>query len=297
MYVRYPTLSLQSFRGLPLLNQKMPRRVLIADDDPRIRSLVQSQIEQLPAFEVCAAVANGTEAVEAAIALRPDVLVLDVLMPGLNGIEVAGVLKNSLPAAKIILFTLPADAMSRHMKTALGVTLVSKADGLRALRRALQEFLETRAREVDERLARAIRNGKMNPADLELLTRQFSAPLSRCGRDLKYLWVNEHYASFLKLPVEKIAGRSILDTLGKSAFDALGKYFDQALRGKLVSYDLEVQFKSVGRRRVTASYKPTFDNSGSPDGWLAYVEDITPRPSHASDLQSSTATPRVVTPS
>lgn len=269
----------------------MPRRVLIADDNETIRVLVRSQIEQIPGFEICAAVANGIEALEAAIALRPDVLILDVLMPRLNGIEAARVLKKSLPAAKLILFTLHADAMSPQITAALGATLVSKTDGLRSLRLALQDILDTRAREVDEGLARVIRDRALDTARLDLLTQQFSAPLTRCGRDLKYLWVNERYANFLKRPVENIVGRSILDIVGKNAFDLLHQYFDQALRGEQVSYRAEVDYESAGRRHISASYKPTFDAVGSPDGWLAYVEDMTAHASHAADPQSTSHEP------
>ena len=98
--------------------------------------------------EVCATVANGIEAIEAAIALRPDVLILDVLMPELNGIQVASALKKSLPSAKIILFTVLSDAISSQLITGLGVSLVSKVDGLaglgvlRALGRAVQDLLD-----------------------------------------------------------------------------------------------------------------------------------------------------------
>ena len=61
--------SLQVFRL-----RNMPKRVLIAEDDETIRNLVRAQIDELAGFDVCASVANGLEAVETAIALRPDVL-------------------------------------------------------------------------------------------------------------------------------------------------------------------------------------------------------------------------------
>ena len=269
----------------------MPRRVLIADDNEIIRKLVQSHIEELAGVEVCAAVGNGTEAVEAAIALRPHVLILDLAMPQLGGIQVAGALKKKLPRAKIILFTILSDAISPQMVTALGAKLVSKTDGLRALRRAVQEVLETRAGELAEALARAVRDRAIDRTHLDLLTRQFSSPLTRCGRDLKYLWVNDCYAKFLKRPVEKIVGRSILDVVGKNAFDLLQQHFDQVLRGENVSYEAEVDYESAGYRRITAAYKPTSDSSGSPDGWLAYVEDMTARTRQPGDRSSSPSLP------
>ena len=125
----------------------MPRRVLIADDNERIRHLVQSQIEALEDVEICATVANGIQAVEAAILFRPDLLILDVLMPDLNGIQVASVLKKNLPDAKIILFTLLSDTLSPQTIASLAARLVSKADGLLALRFAVQELLDSKAQQ------------------------------------------------------------------------------------------------------------------------------------------------------
>ena len=259
-------------------SHQMPQRVLIADDNESIRKFVRTQIEELAGFVVCAMAADGVEAVEMAMALRPDVVILDVLMPGLNGVEVASILKNNLPGAKVILFTLHWDFMSPRMVSVLGVKLVSKMDGFHALRTALQEVSDSKNRGLDEALARIIGDRAFDPIQLDLLTQQVSTPLTRCGSDLKYLWVNESYAKFLKCPVHKIVGRSILDVVGKDAFDLLQRYFDQTLRGKDVSYEAEVQYESAGRRRIAASYKSTFDKSGDCDGWLAYVEDITARP-------------------
>ena len=144
---------------------------------------------------------------------------------------------------------------------------------------------------MDEGLARAIREGAIAAVDLDLLTQRFSAPLTRCGRDLKYLWVSESYANFLKRPLDKIVGRSILDVVGKGAFGLLQQYFDQAIRGENVLYEAEVDYESAGRRCIAASYKPTFDIDGVPDGWLAYIQDVTGHASHANSPQSSLGNP------
>ncbi len=254
----------------------MPRRVLIADDNETIRRTLQSQIEKIPGVQVCGTAANGVEAVEFAIALRPDVIIVDVLMPNLNGIEVAGVLRKELPETKVILFTLYSDVVSPQIVNALGARLVSKTEGLPSLRRILRELFDLRTRhEANEHLSILARDPATTPAQLEFISQQLRAPITRCGRDLRYVWVNQHYSDFLKCPVEKIVGRSILDVVGKSAFDALQDYFEQTLRGQDVSYELDVEFESAGLRHIAASYKPTFGSDGSPDGWLAYVEDMT----------------------
>jgi DNA-binding NarL/FixJ family response regulator len=83
-------------------------RILIADDHAFVREgLVQLLDTQ---FEVVAAVAGGNELVEAATRLRPDVIVTDISMPGLNGIEAFEQLKAAGSVARVIVLTLHSDA-------------------------------------------------------------------------------------------------------------------------------------------------------------------------------------------
>jgi DNA-binding NarL/FixJ family response regulator len=64
-----------------------PIRVLLADDHPLVREGLRALLSELPGFEVAAEAASGTAAVEAAALTQPDVVVMDIKMPGLNGIE------------------------------------------------------------------------------------------------------------------------------------------------------------------------------------------------------------------
>jgi DNA-binding NarL/FixJ family response regulator len=75
------------------------------------------------------------------LALRPDLIILDVLMPQLNGIEVASLLKKNLPEAKIILFTMYGEYV-QTLASAAGVDVVlPKPDGLTPLMRAIESVL------------------------------------------------------------------------------------------------------------------------------------------------------------
>lgn len=75
-------------------------KVLIAEDHPAMRARVDSFLQ--PDFDVVASVTNGKAAVEAAIKLMPDILILDVLMPILNGTDAVGRLKAEGCKAKIV---------------------------------------------------------------------------------------------------------------------------------------------------------------------------------------------------
>lgn len=256
----------------------MPKRVLIADDSESMRTVLRNFIAEQPGVEVCALTANGIDTIDAAMALQPDLLILDVQMPGLNGVEVASVLRKNLPSAKTVLFTIFGHILSETLAHAVGANAVlAKTDGLPALAKTVQSLLGTRAEVVKQALARAILRGKTSTADLESLTRTLAVPLTRCGRDLKYQWVNEDYAKWLQRPVEKLVGRSIVDVLGKQAFDALLCHFEEVLAGKEVAYEKLAEFDGIGLRRISAAYRAIPNGDGVADGWLAFVEDITER--------------------
>jgi two-component system, NarL family, response regulator DesR len=117
----------------------MPKRVLIADDSDTVRKLIQSVVEQQQDIEVCALTDNGIETVDKDI--QPDLLILDVQMPGMNGIEVAGILRRRLPNAKIVLFTIYGDVV-QSVGSAVGANAVlAKADGLGGLARTVRSLL------------------------------------------------------------------------------------------------------------------------------------------------------------
>ena len=119
----------------------MPKRVLIADDSDTVRNLIQSVVEQQGDPEVCALTDNGIETIDKATDLQPDLLILDVQMPGMNGIEVASILRRKLPNAKIVLFTIYGDAV-QSVGSAVGANAVlAKADGLGGLARTVRSLL------------------------------------------------------------------------------------------------------------------------------------------------------------
>jgi|SRR5580693_5816135 PAS domain S-box-containing protein len=121
----------------------MAKRVLIADDNDITRKMIRACIERQTEVEVCAETVDGRETVETALALRPDLLILDVLMPGFNGMEVAWILKKGLPEAKTILFTMYGDFFGSKIALAAGVNLIlPKPEGLSSLAQAVNSLLE-----------------------------------------------------------------------------------------------------------------------------------------------------------
>ncbi len=74
----------------------MPKRILIVDDLPELRKLIRAFLEEELGFHVCGEAIDGLDAIEKASDLKPDLIVLDLSMPRMNGIEAAPKLKKIL---------------------------------------------------------------------------------------------------------------------------------------------------------------------------------------------------------
>ncbi len=83
----------------------MPIRILIADDDPAIRRLFRRLIEAQPDWTVCGEAVNGLDAVEQVAQVAPDLAILDLGMPLMNGIEAAREISHLNPALPLLLIS------------------------------------------------------------------------------------------------------------------------------------------------------------------------------------------------
>jgi CheY-like chemotaxis protein len=112
----------------------MSKRILVVDDNAPIRGLVREVIESRPGFEVCGEATDGLEGIEKGRELKPDLIVMDFVMPGINGLQAAVVLHQIVPNTPIILLTFYKDAISRDLAHAAGVSsILSKPDQLATL--------------------------------------------------------------------------------------------------------------------------------------------------------------------
>jgi chemotaxis response regulator CheB len=82
------------------------KRVLIVDDNVYVRDLVHTFLKDAPEIEICGEAVNGVEAIEKAKQLKADVVLLDLSMPSMNGVEAASILKKTIPGVSVIMFTM-----------------------------------------------------------------------------------------------------------------------------------------------------------------------------------------------
>jgi DNA-binding NarL/FixJ family response regulator len=83
----------------------MVNRVLLVDDNAVVRAAVRGLFESHPGFDVSGEAEDGRDAIEKAESLKPDLIILDLAMPVMTGLEAAPVLRKVLPHARLILFT------------------------------------------------------------------------------------------------------------------------------------------------------------------------------------------------
>jgi DNA-binding NarL/FixJ family response regulator len=116
--------------------------ILIADDSATVRTLIRAFIENRAGFQVCGEAVDGVDAIEKAKELHPDLVILDLAMPRMNGAAAASVLKRMMPDVPIILFTMYDELMSKALTSAVHVDLVlSKPNGLSDMVTHVQDLL------------------------------------------------------------------------------------------------------------------------------------------------------------
>jgi len=113
-------------------------RVLVADDHPIVRAGLRTLIESRAGWQVCAEAENGREAVEKAGKLKPDIAVLDISMPVLNGVEATRQLRKVSPETEVLILTMhDADQMVQQLIEAGCRGYILKDDADRSLLAAL----------------------------------------------------------------------------------------------------------------------------------------------------------------
>ena len=128
------------------MNSGKQKHVLIADDSVTVRQVLKRYLSTRADVVVCGEAVNGRDAVQQAMILNPDLILLDLAMPELNGAEVASVLKTAIPETRIILFTLYSENIGKYLTSAVGIDAVlSKPDGLRGLAAAIDSALDQRS--------------------------------------------------------------------------------------------------------------------------------------------------------
>ena len=127
------------------MNDGRDVRVVIADDEPDVLALLEVQFSLRPGFEVVGLAKNGAEAVELAKSVHPDAVVMDLLMPDVNGFEGIAVLQDELPDIGVVAYTGVAGTFVRDHMGASKVEVVLKSGNLTPLADAVIRSVQAAA--------------------------------------------------------------------------------------------------------------------------------------------------------
>jgi DNA-binding NarL/FixJ family response regulator len=107
----------------------MVKSILIADDNAFVRQKLCGLFSREADFEVCGEAENGREAIEEAQDLHPDLILLDLSMPVMNGLDATRVLKRVMPEVPVIMYSAYSDSFTEKEAHSPGVSaLVSKSE-------------------------------------------------------------------------------------------------------------------------------------------------------------------------
>ena len=213
-----------------------PLRILIADDHDVMREGTRAVIERQPGWEVCGVAATGREAVEQAFALEPDIVVMDISMPELNGLDAARQINRRLPQTEILIFTAhQTDELIREVFEAGVKSFIFKSEAHHFLVEAIQSLSQHRpffTNKVSEILFSDILNrSERNP------TRSRPGQLSAREREIVQLLAegrsNKEVAGALGISI-RTAETHRASVLRKLSLDSLASLVRYAIRNRII---------------------------------------------------------------
>ncbi len=134
------------------MSDQKPIRVLLVDDVPELRLLVKFTLEDDPAIEVVGEASNGREGVAAAAGTQPDVVLLDLSMPDMDGLEAIPLMREQAPGARLVVLSgHEAGRISLEALDQGATRYVNKATDLETIPKVVREVAELNPPFTDER--------------------------------------------------------------------------------------------------------------------------------------------------
>jgi DNA-binding NarL/FixJ family response regulator len=180
-------------------------RILLADDHKLMRSGLKALIEQQPDLTVVGEADDGRQAVVLAASLKPDLLVMDIGMPNLNGIEAARQITQANPGTAIVILSMHSD----------------ESYVLRALKAGAKGYLLKDSAESDLiRAVHAVAGGKsfFSPAVSKVLLDDYVRKLQRSGAEDAYDLLTPREREILQLIAEGKSNKDVANLLNLSVY-------------------------------------------------------------------------------
>ncbi|MGO8796912.1 MAG: response regulator transcription factor [Candidatus Sulfotelmatobacter sp.] len=120
----------------------MPHTILIVDDNPLIRVALRASLEDKGEWHVCGEAENGKEAIDRVGQLHPDIVILDLQMPVMNGLEAGKEIARIAPDTPLLMFTMHRSPELIRLANAAGIChVISKSEGTAILITAIENII------------------------------------------------------------------------------------------------------------------------------------------------------------
>jgi DNA-binding NarL/FixJ family response regulator len=210
-------------------------RILIADDHELIRRGLVSALSDRPEWTIVAEAADGRQACELAARLTPDIAVLDLTMPELNGLDVTRQIRASTPKTRILIVTAhESEQLIRDVLDAGAMGYVLKSDAGRVLVQAIEALLDERPF-FTSKVARFVLEGYLRSGEDSVT--QSAVALSPRERHIVQLLAegnnNKEVARALQLSVKTVETHRS-NIMRKMEFGSLADLVRYAIRNKIV---------------------------------------------------------------
>ena len=129
----------------------MTARILIADDSVAVRRSLHGLLEQNPDWKVCGEAVDGADVVAKAQRFKPDIIVIDFLMPHMTGIEAAGTIRRLLPCIPILIFTMDITDQLIEQAKSVGIKGAVQKSNTKEMMRAIAALLDQKTFFRDKR--------------------------------------------------------------------------------------------------------------------------------------------------
>ncbi len=215
----------------------MPVRILVADDHQVVRTGLRALLESKTGWQVCAEASNGREAVEKAGQLKPDVAVLDIGMPLLNGVEATRQIRKLSPQTEILILTMhDSEQLVQEVLGAGAHGYILKDDADRNLVAAV-DALRRHKPYLSSRVSDAVAKPARHPGDGSASNHTSRGRLTPREREIVQLLAegksNKEVAGYLGISV-KTAETHRANIMLKLDFHSITELVRYAVRNKII---------------------------------------------------------------
>ena len=283
-------------------------RILVADDHEVIRRGIRALLASEQNCEVCGEAVDGQDAVDKAHQLRPDLIIMDVSMPNLNGLEATRVIRRSLPSTQILILTQhDSQEMMRQAFNAGARGFVVKSSVAHDLLNAVEAaqrgetFFDSAAvpkvaaaspaadakiiLEREAELEQALRESEERYRALATATDQV---VWRCDAAGNNIWVSENWQQLTGWEGETAAGRGWLNFVHPDERPHVEQIWQESLRaGREFQAEVRMRTRDGDWRYFEARGVPVRNPDGTVREWIGANVDITARKRVEQELKAS----------